>query len=416
MLRGFRDPGQLDLEEAGARARIRREAGVMKALQENGIPVPRYYGFHEEGGWLLMGVLEGTDQLTELVGEPERQASLFRQYLEAVVRMQALDPDTMELPADLDRPSSPEDCIRRAYRHRLATWRELADKGEPDPLWSYALWWLENNAPAPVQHFSICTGDMGVNQFFFEGDRFTAIIDLENAYLSDPLRDIGMMRYRDQLYPFAGLPELIRHFGKVSGRDVLGFDLHFWTILGMVGSSPAQRAMLARPDPLSPREQSLLLAMTPLRRRGLCEAFHHLHGWELPERPKRPKTLENRHTKFPRYVLEQLQRFYPERVGESDAYTLGLTAAHAEMALLANTIGPQITAANLDDLALLLGSEPDSELAGLAAIDGWPPPTAEQDLRQFMAAMYRIESRNEYLYDPLMHATGIGFATPLQPL
>lgn len=413
MLRGFRDPGQLDLGEDAARARIKREAGVLAALQKQGMPVPGYHGFHEAGGWILMDMLPGTDQLTE-VDDPVRAASLFDQYLEVMARMHALDPDELDLPPDLDRPTDAEDCVRRAYRHRLQSWREI--EGEPDPLWSYALWWLEENTPDPVERFSLCTGDMGVNQFFFEGDRFTAMIDLENSYLSDPLRDIGMMRYRDMLYPFPDLPRHIRHFGEVSGRRVDDHNLHYWTILGMVGSSPAQRGMLMHPDPLYPREQSLLLAMTPTRRRGCAEAFHHLHGWPIPERPKRPEPAEDRLTKFPRYVFEQLERFYPDRVEESDRYTLTLTAAHAEMALLANTIGPAITRANVDDLAELLGRRPEDELAGLAELDGWPPPAAQSDLRAFMAAMYRIECRNEYLYVPLMKATGLAFDAPLQPI
>jgi aminoglycoside phosphotransferase (APT) family kinase protein len=296
VLRGCRDFGQLDQDEAGARARNRCEAGVLDCLQNTDVPVPRYYGYHEGGSWILMEFLSGTDQLTALK-DRESQSRLFRDYLRAMALLHALDTDALDLPKDLDRPSSQEDCVRRAYRHRMQAYQQQA--GEPDPLWTYALSWLERNRPAYVERFSLCTGDMGVDQFFFDNGRFKAIIDLENAYLSDPLRDVGMMRYRDMLYPLPDMGEHLRYFGEITGRCVTDLSLHFWTILGMLGSSPAQRTVLRTPNPSFPREMSLLLAMTPTRRRGCAEAFHHLYSWHLPSRPERPAATEDRITKFP---------------------------------------------------------------------------------------------------------------------
>jgi aminoglycoside phosphotransferase len=413
VLRGYRDFGQLDRDEAGARARNRREAAVLEALQDTGVPVPKFYGFHEPGGWILMEFLTGTDQLTKLA-DRELQAKLFRDYLRTIAGLHALDPDTLNLPADLDRPDDAEDCIRRAYRHRLKAYAEL--EGDPDPLWSFALGWLERNRPKYADRFSLCTGDMGVDQFFFEDNRFKAIIDLENAYVSDPLRDIGMMRYRDMLYPIPRMGEHIRYFGELCGRPVTDHSLHFWTILGMLGSSPAQRTLLRRPNPMIPAEMSLLLAMTPTRRRGCAEAFHQLHRWPLPDRPTRPPEVENRHTRFARFVRDQLDTYYLPKASEGDRYTLSLTRAHADMTVLANTIGPQITRANCDDLAELLGRRPDSELEGLARLEQQMAVDPERNLQNFMTAMYRIECRNEYLAEPLMRETGLAFASPLQPI
>jgi aminoglycoside phosphotransferase len=411
VLRGCRDFGQLDQDEAAARARNRREAGVLKALQNTPVPVPKFYGYHDAGSWILMEFLTGTDQLTALE-ERELQAELFRAYLRAMADLHALDPGALDLPPDLDRPTGGEDCIRRAYRHRLQAYRE--SDGEPDPLWTYALEWLERHRPGLVDRFSLCTGDMGVDQFFFEGRQFKSIIDLENAYISDPLRDIGMMRYRDMLYPLPGLGGHIRYFGEITGRCVTDDSLHFWTILGMLGSSPAQRAILKAPNPRIPREMSLLLAMTPTRRRGCTEAFHHLNGWTLPARPPRPVAGENRHTKFARFVRDQMDAYYSPRVPESERYTMSLTRAHAEMSLLANTIGPDISRANMEDIAPFLERRPISELDGLARLEERIRSHDEPDLQQFMAAMYRIECRNEYIVEPLMQATGLAFASPLQ--
>jgi hypothetical protein len=95
---------------------------------------------------------------------------------------------------------------------------------------------------------------------------------------------------------------------------------------------------------------------------------------------------------------------------------MSLTRAHAEMALLASTIGPAIARENTADLAELLGRRPASELEGLARLERKGTAYAESRLPQFMAAMYRIECRNEYLYEPLMHATGLAFASPLAPV
>lgn len=413
VLRGYRDFGQLDRDEAGARARNRREAAVLDALQETDVPVPQFYGYHEAGGWILMEFLTGSDQLTSLA-DRELQSRLFRDYLRAIARLHSLDPVALRLPADLDWPTDPEDCVRRAYRHRLRAYTE--QEGDPDPLWSYALGWLEGNRPGFADRFSLCTGDMGVDQFFFEDDLFKAIIDLENAYISDPLRDIGMMRYRDMLYPIPRMGEHIRYFGEISGRGVTDHSLHFWTILGMLGSSPAQRTILCQPNPTIPAEMSLLLAMTPTRRRGCAEAFHQLYRWPLPDRPARPPEVENRHSRFARFVRDQFDAYYLPKAAEGDRYPMSLTRAHAEMTVLTNTIGPQITRANCDDLAELLGRRPDSELDGLARLEEHIGRDPDRNLQKFMGAMYRIECRNEYLAEPLMRVTGLAFASPLQPI
>lgn len=416
VLRGFRDYGLLDPDEAGSRKRLLREAKVLEALANTDVPVPRVYGYNEAGGWILMECLPGSDKLTA-VTDRQVQAKIFREYLESMAKLHALDVNTPGLPADLDKPQSDEDCIRQAYRHRLKAFE--SQSGGPDPFWTYALGWLERSRPDYVDHFSLCTGDMGVDQFFFDEGRFTAMFDLENVYISDPLRDIGMMRYRDMLYPLPDMAGHIRYFGEISGRCVTDQSLHFWTILGMLGASPSWRAIFEKPDAKMPREMSLMLAMTPIRRRGCAEAFHHLSGWPLPPRPERPHAVVNRHSKFACFVRDQLDEYYLPRIkdaGDSDYYTMQLTHAHAEMAVLASTIGPAIAQLNIEDLGELLGCRPESELSGLAELEERVRQNPDKDLELFMSAMYRIECRNEYLYEPLIKATGFAFGSPLQPI
>ena len=115
-------------------------------------------------------------------------------------------------------------------------------------------------------------------------------------------------------------------------------------------------------------------------------------------------------------MRDQFDAYYLPKAAEGDRYPMSLTRAHAEMTVLTNTIGPQITRANCDDLAELLGRRPDSELDGLARLEEHIGRDPDRNLQKFMGAMYRIECRNEYLAEPLTRVTGLAFASPLQPI
>jgi hypothetical protein len=85
----------------------------------------------------------------------------------------------------------------------------------------FLIGWCRRNAPEHRRQASLVLSDSG--QFLFEAGRVTSVIDLELAFLGDPLADLAAMRTRDMAEPMGDLPAAFRHYEKVSGCEV---DLH----------------------------------------------------------------------------------------------------------------------------------------------------------------------------------------------
>jgi aminoglycoside phosphotransferase (APT) family kinase protein len=408
VLRGFRNAGIVE-SEGPSRQRLRREADVLSALQDTAVKVPRYYGYVEDGDWFLMERVQGEELLTELE-DKDQQGQIFREYLSNIAVLHQLDPETLELPKTLIRPVDSESVATWAYRAGEQNYRR--NRGGPDPLYEFALWWLHRHRPIPVERLSLCTGDIGANQFFFEGGHFKSMFDLEMAYVGDPLQDIGMMRYRNLCYPTRDFTEGVRHYLQKSGRTADTASLDYWTVVGLLGASLNFAALREHPDPHRPGDMSLILAMNT-RRRALAELFHHIYELPLPDRPLRPAATANVFTKYHRLVVDEIGEHYLPEATEN-TFALRTLHSHSQMLLGCNEIGPAIAAANMDELAAVLPRRPADEAAGLAALEASVQVDPEKNLAPRLAAYYRMEARNEYIFEPVTRACGQAVGVPLE--
>lgn len=411
LLRGWRAPGVVDSEE-GSRRRLKREAAILKALDTLPVRSPRYYGYCEAGDWLLMERVTGDDLLTD-VDDPNRQRTLFCQYIEDVARIHQADPETLGLPETIYRPADAETNASWNYKGNREVF--LAAGCDPDPLFELAWAWLDGHRPAPPERYSLCTGDIGANQFLFEGDTYKCMFDVEMGYVGDPVQDLGMMRYRNTCYPVRDFEAVLRHYYRASGRTFDRDSLNYWTVVGLMGAGPLFAPLRARPDPAKPMDMSLIWGMQG-RRRGLISALCQIHDLETPERPASPPETDDHRDSYYAYLPASIGAFYRPAAGEEEAHHLRFIEAHSKVALRCARSGAAMAAANLDDYASMLGARPASEAEGVRRLADAIRADPEKDIERRLAAMYRIECREEYLLEPVIHAVGFASFAPLDEM
>lgn len=411
LLRGWRVPGVVDTG-ANSRKRLEREAAVLEALERLAVRSPRYYGFEPEGGWILMEAVAGDDLLTAL-DDPARQTALFKDYMADFATIHAADPAALGLPASFAVPANAEANARASYRANRQNFRAAGCPAEPITTLGWE--WLDAHAPAAPEKWSLCTGDVGANQFLFGPEGYRCLFDVEMAYIGDPLQDWGLMRYRNMCYPVAGFEAALRHWFQLSGRAFDVPSLHYWTMVGMMGAMPTFRALELSPDPAAPADMLLVWAMTA-RRRGLIECLQQIHGFASLPPGGLPQTDESDDPAVRQlaYLIAALDRRAADGdPGEAEQATIRIARANAAMALRRTVHGPAFAAADLADLSSLTGQSHASAEDARQCLAALIRQDFAQDLERRLAALARIEWRREYLHEPAMKAVGFASFTPL---
>jgi aminoglycoside phosphotransferase (APT) family kinase protein len=407
LLRGWRAPGIVDTIP-DSRKRLEREAAVLEALQRLPVKAPRYYGFEPAGGWILMEAVPGDDQLTA-VSDSSRQSELFKDYIDDFVTIHAADPTTLGLPDSFVAPADGDANARANYGAHRARYR-AAGSG-PDPLIELAWCWLDAHAPAVPKKWSLCTGDIGANQFMFGAGGYRALFDVEMAYIGDPLQDLGLMRYRNMCYPVADFEAVLHHWFEASGRPFDSDSLQYWTMVGLLGVMPTFWNLLPDPDPAIAGDMLLVWGMQ-CRRRGLTECLQQICGLPTPPVSGLPSSDDSadpvaRHLA---YLVETLGLRSAEH-GED--LTLRIARANAAIALRKAAHGAAFAGADLDDLCRLTGEKHATLDAARARLVELIRSDFEKDLAARLEALARIEWRREYILEPAIHAVGFASFHPL---
>lgn len=415
VLRGFRNPGVIDTEEA-SRARLKREAGIVTALQDTPVKVAKYYGYCDTGDWFLMEWLSGEEMLTQVEDTEERYA-IFRTYMENVAVLHNLDVDALDLPADVERKRTKEEILFGKSSGGEALFRQLREERpeEPEPLIELGLWWVYNHPPKSETRTGLCAGDIGPDQFFFENGELKAMFDLEIASIGDPYCDLGLMRLREMCYPIGKMPDHIRHYAAATGRPLDVERLQYWTVVGMLQSPMVFWDKTTRPDPCLP-DMALIYSCDPIHTRGLCEALLQIYGMTA-DKPERPKDMETTRTKLHELMAGQIKEFYlPNTEDTYQQFCLRASAALAESLSIGNAIGPQLEEDDIEDMAAVLGSRPNSHREGLFGLEALIKADPEKHIERLLPALYRMEVRGEWLLEPIQKATGFSHGVPLDPL
>lgn len=409
LLRGYRAP--IGPDEQSFRDRLGVEAGFLAAVQDTAIAVPKYDGYEPDGGWFLMERVGGTPMLTQ-VDDPEWQRELMRQYMRTMAELHQLDPDSLDLPESMMRAHTYEDGVGQMLAEFRSTYDMWPDK-DPEPLVDLCDWWLGAHRPAAVARFSVATGDIGADQFMFDDTGLRAIFDLEMAYVGDPMQDIGLMRLRDMCYPIPDLPAHIDYWSELVARDIDRISLCWWTVAGMIASPMYVYPLWMAPFPMLVKDATQMHAAIPIHRRGACEALAEFYGFAL-QPPARPQPEPGLATKYATWLGGQIREVYLPRASDDESFELQCTQALADVVVLASTLGPELERADLADLSGLLGEEPATVRDGLATLAARVREDPERDLEQTIRVLHAIESRHEFLLEPIQTFCGFRSGVPMQ--
>jgi hypothetical protein len=222
---------------------LEHEHGVLRVLEAHGVPVPHVYGFCDDPRGIVMQRSPGRANLATARDDAERTAVLDH-YVDLLLEMQRIDLRAFEA-VGLRRPA---DATAIALAD-LPQWERAfrARKNRPEPLVELVLRWLHAHLPTHRTRVTFAAGDAG--QFLFDQGRVTAVIDLELAFLGDPLADLAAMRSRDASEPLGDLSRAFRRYAEGSGEALDLSALHFHTARFAINTPLAVAPLCAAPPP-----------------------------------------------------------------------------------------------------------------------------------------------------------------------
>ena len=388
---------------------LEHEMNVLQVLERNGIPVPHVYGFCPEPRGIVMQRCPGRANLRTARDDAERVAVLD-EYVSLLAKMHAIDPADFER-VGLERPSSPQtlglgdfDVWERGYRR---------NKQRPEPLLEFVIGWVRRNVPHDRDRVSFLCADAG--QFLFDEGHVTAVLDLELACLGDPAADLAGMRCRDLSEPLGDLARAVRRYEQITGQAVDRSVIDYHTVRFAIVTPLAVAHLVARPPPGLDYVQYLSWYL--VYGRAPIDVIAREMQLELSpvEVPGAEPTRHSAAHDWLRDALETHAREAATKAGAAAAdeggdagasdfvdYRFDATRRTAEYLRRADRMGPALEAADLDDVAELLGHRPESwqradhELEDLVL-------EADPDLDAVLVSYFhRRMLRQEALIDPIM--------------
>jgi aminoglycoside phosphotransferase (APT) family kinase protein len=418
VMRGFRNPGYASPNEDGARAMLKVEAAMLRYLQDIPVTVPKYHGYDEELGWMLMERMAGESELTE-VPDVNVRFDIFKGYLEDLAVLHSQPLDRSRVPEGMFVPSSMAELTAKFFDDHLAYYRNQDARKQPEPLLEFGIQWLRHHPFKRERPMRLGLGDIGPNQFLFDGPKYKALLDYEYAMVADPLMEIGLMRSREMTYPIGRFGELLRHYGAYyEGLTGEPFDveaLQYWTIFGVVVWPLLMNPAIQKPDPLL-TDQAFLYSWETHHRRCIAESLAEQYDITL-DQPELPIDGETILTPLHELIINQFDAHYiPKVQAGADRSFASYSKAIAQTLARGDRFGAKLYGDTLEELSGLLDVRPDSVASGLRQLEAAVAQDYEKDFEKRVRFFHRFEIRKEYLYEPMQHATGCASRSPLSRL
>ena len=221
------------------------EFGLYRAMAPvEGVPVPAAVLDEDDAGplgrpFFVMERAPGVASQEQLLVSPHRDA-IGGQAIEILGRISTCDWREQGV-ADL----LPEPDPAQSWRVELDKWEQVVDEHQlgPMPVTRAVLRWLRRNPPPPAQRVSLVHGDYRTENFLFEQDRVTAVLDWEMAHLGDPVEDLSWWLLENWRYDrehqelvgaFFPREEFVARWERASGLTVAEPALRWWTLLSHV--------------------------------------------------------------------------------------------------------------------------------------------------------------------------------------
>ncbi len=331
---------------------LRHEADFQRIMADQGIRVPKVWGFIDQPVAYVMDLVPGTHDTKDL--PPAVTAQIVDEYVEELVRLHTLD-ITPFLEAGIDRAGPGETPALVSFNRMNAMYRR--QKRHPDPLLEFFIDWLTRHPIAPNDRETAVVWDSG--QFMHHEGHFTHIIDVELGHIGDPMVDLAGWRMRDSIMNFGDFNAIYHRYSDLIGTpvDIDAIQWHhiYFTLSNQLAFSHA------RADP--PLDSDFATNMQWCNETNIyaTEALAEYLGIDLPgvELPADEETMAAA-------AFEHLVRTLSTlRVDDEYArYRLRGAFREARHVQRWDQIGRAVVAENLDDLHQILGTRPESMREG----------------------------------------------------
>ena len=370
------------------------EAHIYQVLEANGLPVPHVHGFCPDPRGLVMDRLPGTFNLGT-VDDEGRRATILDDYIRHLVAMHAIDASEFEA-LGLTRRDDERSLALGDFDQWVEQFRKA--KRGPEPLLEFAIQWIYRNVPSGRREVTFVQADSG--QFLFEGDRVTAVLDMETGYLGDPLADLGGLLCRDLGEPLGALAPAIARYAELSGRDV---DLDVVRFHGLRFNLCTPMVMAHFVAGAQPEvDHAMYVAWSIVWARAALAGMAELMRLELPVIADYEVPTSARGAAYASLV-RQIENLKAEAGDdEARAYALDSPLRQARALERADALGPAFEAIEREELSALLGRpvddlvEADADLERLV-LDAGPERDAE-----FLQYFYRRTLRAHELHRPAL--------------
>lgn len=336
---------------------LEHEMLCQRLLHEHGIPVAAVHGWIDEPRAFVIDRIGGQPDF-QGVDDAERDA-VVDDYLAVLARLHALDVEPFAR-AGVVRAPAPARSGEVGFEAYLSWYRR--SKKRPDPFLEFCLKWLERHPLAPHERESMIVWDSG--QFHHAGARILAVLDLELAHIGDPMMDLAAWRMRDTIVGFGDFNQLYTRYEQLSGVPVDVVAVRHHHVVFTLSNRLAFHSALADPPPGSDY-------MTNLQWCGETDLFAveaiaeevgiELEPVELPA--PEPSPVANAHAHL---VASLWDLPVADEAGAYERRRAFRLARHLQRF---DEIGRACVAADLDELAPILGRRPATSRDGDAALE-----------------------------------------------
>ncbi|MDO8363942.1 MAG: phosphotransferase [Actinomycetota bacterium] len=337
--------------------RIAGEVPIHDMLEVNGLPVPHAYGLCDDPYSLVMDRLRGDVDLTFAASDDER-TQLIEEYLSMLPKIYGISGDDLAR-AGFAVPTTAEGVALDSFGRFEKVHDELMEVR--DPVAEFLRRWLHHNYPHDRDQATFVTYD--AFQFMFEHGRITGLLDFELACVGDPMMDLAALRVRDTIKNLGDLSLIAHGFEVATGmtvdHDAVDYHSVMYNTLTVLSAAPPIVSPIRTTDYVSHCAWYVNSA------RWAFADIAEMRGFTL-DTVAVPASKPSRHG--PSYT--HLATALKARSAEApDDYEVASLYRHARHLRRVDEIGAALLAADLDDLAALLGRRVDAAHMDLALLD-----------------------------------------------
>lgn len=373
---------------------IEHEANIYRVQEAAGLPVPHVYGVCPDPKGIVMERLPGDFNL-EKVEDEAVKARILDHYIEYMVEMHAIDAAEFEA-VGLERREGERTLALGDFDQWVEQYRRA--KRRPEPMLEFAIQWVYRNIPSGRHEVTFVQADSG--QFLFEGDRVTALLDMETGYLGDPLADLGGLLCRDLGEPLGELAPAFRRYAELSGREV-DFDVVRFHGLRFNLCTPLVMAHFvagAQPEVDHAMYQAWSIVWGRAALAGMAELMRmplpEIEAYEVPESVRGAAYAS---------LVRQLGDLKDREEGdEARRYEIDRSLRLALALERADALGPHFDAIERRELAELLGHPVDDLIAADAELERVVLEADSDRDAEFLAYFYRRTLRAHELHRPAL--------------